>query len=50
VDDEQDILDILHEHFAKECDVETAADGMTGPEIRPRRRRAQPVRIGEAGL
>jgi len=29
VDDEQDILDILHEHFAKECDVETAADGMT---------------------
>jgi two-component system NtrC family response regulator/two-component system nitrogen regulation response regulator GlnG len=29
VDDEQDILDVLHEHFAKECDVETAADGMT---------------------
>lgn len=29
MDDEQDILDILHEHFAKECDVETAADGMT---------------------
>jgi DNA-binding NtrC family response regulator len=29
VDDEQDILDLLHEHFAKECDVETAADGMT---------------------
>ena len=29
VDDEPDILDILHEHFAKECDVETAADGMT---------------------
>jgi DNA-binding NtrC family response regulator len=29
VDDEQDILDLLHEHFAKDCDVETAADGMT---------------------
>ena len=29
MDDEQDILDILHEHFMKECDVETAADGMT---------------------
>ncbi len=28
MDDEQDILDILHEHFAKECDVETATDGM----------------------
>jgi DNA-binding NtrC family response regulator len=28
VDDEQEIIDILHEHFAKECDVETAADGM----------------------
>jgi len=25
VDDEQDIIDILHEHFAKKCDVETAA-------------------------
>jgi two-component system NtrC family response regulator/two-component system nitrogen regulation response regulator GlnG len=28
VDDEQDILDILHEHFAKEFDVEIATDGM----------------------
>jgi DNA-binding NtrC family response regulator len=28
VDDEQDILDILHEHFAEKCDVETADDGM----------------------
>ncbi len=25
MDDEQDIIDILHEHFAKKCDVETAA-------------------------
>lgn len=33
VDDEQDILDILHEHFARECDVETAADGMTALSI-----------------
>jgi DNA-binding NtrC family response regulator len=29
VDDEQEIVDILHEHLAKECDVETAADSVT---------------------
>jgi len=38
VDDEQDILDLLHEHFAKECDVETAADGMTALAIVSARR------------
>ena len=33
MDDEQDIIDVLHEHFAKDCEVAVALDGTTGIEM-----------------